>query len=92
MYDKAKLIWNNTKRLPAIYNNFEITRVSFSRQKHVREFHRRITEQEPFGVFTTRWGDGLVRYFTVSIFMEPEEVDFERMWDQYEHPCDFSVY
>ena len=63
---KNKVLWSHVlewrkikQGLPSMYNNFEITKVSFFRQPHVMAFQKAITDSEPFGVFRrigeTQW-------------------------------------
>eukprot|EP00536_Pseudo-nitzschia_multiseries_P009245 jgi/Psemu1/288329/fgenesh1_pg.253_\ len=66
-----------TKRtMPSFYNNFEILSVDFFRCADVTAFQRRITEEDPHGVFRNRWGDAPVRWLTVAIFARPRQIQW----------------
>ena len=76
------------KKRTIIYNNFEISNITFFRQADVMAFQRAITEMEPFGVFRKRWGDAPIRTLTLAIFADASQV----LWNVtkskgYEHPC-----
>jgi len=80
------LEWNKKgKPLPSMYNNFEITKVAFFRQPNVMAYQRAISESEPFGVFRKQWGDAPVRYLTLALFSEPDEIAYNYSTG-YEHP------
>ena len=72
--------------MPAIvYNNFEISNVTFFRQPHVLNFTKRMAEEEPFGILRTRWGDAPLRTMTLSIFADESEVAWDAQPDGYKH-------
>ena len=81
-------LWEAVREKKIIYNNFEISNITFFRQPAVMAFQRSVSDSEPFGVFRKRWGDAPIRTLTLAIFAEVSEV----MWisaiaQRYEHPC-----
>ena len=61
---------NNTVR--NYYNNFEITRVQFFQRQDVRHWVEFI--DSTYGIFMYRWGDAVLRYLTLALFAERQEV------------------
>jgi hypothetical protein len=54
------------------YNNFEITKVKFFQRKDVRHWVDFI--DSTYGIFKYRWGDAVLRYLTLALFAEKQEV------------------
>lgn len=77
----------NGKQLKIIYNNFEVSKISFFRQPHVMAFQKAVSEGEPFGVFRKRWGDAPVRTITLALFADAKEVRWYSQPKRYSHPC-----
>ena len=76
------------KKRKMIYNNFEISNITFFRQADVMAFQRAMTEIEPFGVFRKRWGDAPIRTLTLAIFADTSQVVWNAAKSKgYQHPC-----
>jgi hypothetical protein len=58
--------------MPAFYNNFEIIYIPFLHSKSVRNFTKAIDGSDM--IYRKRWGDAPIRYLTMNIFAEPEEI------------------
>ena len=92
LWNMARKFWEKRENkmhqqcLPTFYNNFEVSRVDFFQRDTVRKWSRRVSEEEPFGVFKGRWGDAAVRFLTMAIFATEEEIDRSKVTG-YEHPC-----
>jgi hypothetical protein len=54
------------------YNNFEITKIKFFQRKDVRHWIEFI--DSTYGIFKYRWGDAVLRYLTLALFAERQEV------------------
>ena len=81
-------LWEAVRERKIIYNNFEISNITFFRQPDVMAFQRAVSDSEPFGVFRKRWGDAPIRTLTLAIFAEATEVIWNSTIQQgYEHPC-----
>jgi hypothetical protein len=81
-------LWEAVRERKIIYNNFEISNITFFRQPDVMAFQRAVSDSEPFGVFRKRWGDAPIRTLTLAIFAESTEVIWNSTIQQgYEHPC-----
>ena len=79
--------WKEHEKCLGYFNNFEVTRVDFMNQAHVRRWHEAVTEMEPFGVYRFRWGDALIRYLTLAMFAAPDMISYHNNTEYYEHPC-----
>lgn len=66
--------WEAKGTLPLYNTNFEVSRKSFMLRPDVMDFHESLTEREPFGVLTHRWGDAVTRMLTTSIFAKDEDI------------------
>jgi hypothetical protein len=54
------------------YNNFEITKVKFFQRQDV--FHWVEFIDSTYGIFKYRWGDAVLRYLTLALFAERQEI------------------
>ena len=67
-------------------NNFEIVYVPFFKQNHVKDFISYI--EDSLGIFLYRWGDAGIRYVTLALFAEDDEVISRDHFNmKYQHPC-----
>lgn len=71
----AAINWEVSKTLPLFMTNFEVSRKSWMRKNIVMRWHESLTEEEPWGVFTHRWGDAVTRYLMVALLAMNYEVD-----------------
>ena len=68
------------------YNNFEITKVKFFQRKDVRHWVEFI--DSTYGIFKYRWGDAVLRYLTLALFAERQEVLHRNAYNlPYCHEC-----
>ena len=58
--------------LRTYFNNFEVMKLEFFRRESVREWIE--TVDRTHGIFLYRWGDAILRYITMALFAEPNEV------------------
>jgi hypothetical protein len=54
------------------YNNFEVSKTKFFQREDVRRWVDAIDATQ--GIFKYRWGDAVLRYLTLAIFAQPNEV------------------
>jgi hypothetical protein len=54
------------------YNNFEIMKVQFFQRKDVCHWVEFI--DSTYGIFKYRWGDAVLRYLTLALFAERQEI------------------
>lgn len=75
---------NNTVR--NYYNNFEVANIEFFKREYVRRWVEAIDATQ--GIFKYRWGDAVLRYLTLAIFAEKQEVLHRLDYDlPYCHKC-----
>jgi hypothetical protein len=75
---------NNT--VQNYYNNFEITKVKFFQRKDVCHWVEFI--DSTYGIFKYRWGDAVLRYLTLALFAERQEVLYRDNYNlSYCHEC-----
>ena len=74
LFNYAKMMWETKQTLPLFRTNFELSRRSFMQQPLVAHFHDDLSENDPYPVFRHRWGDAILRYFLVSIFLPSSKV------------------
>jgi len=66
--------------MPIVYNNFEVTRVSFFRDHvGVNSFKRFVLDSQ--GIYTKRWGDAPLRWLSLQLYAEPTSVWRMCDWD-----------
>jgi len=68
-----------------VYNNFEVSNITFFRQPHVLNYTRTLAEEEPLGILRTRWGDAPIRTLTLAIFADEADVLWDAQPDGYKH-------
>ena len=72
--------------LRSYFNNFEVVQLKFFRQISVRQWTDAVDRSH--GIFLYRWGDAVLRYITVSIFANAEQVLHRPMYNlSYCHKC-----
>jgi len=55
-----------------VQNNFEVTDLDFFLSPEVTGFADAITRS--FGIYKWRWGDAILRYLTIALYANPDEV------------------
>lgn len=86
MFHYAKMSWETQRTLPLFRTNFELSRRSFMQRKDVTQFHEQITENRPFPLFKHRWGDAVLRYLLVALFLPAKRIIIERADGYYHKP------
>ena len=74
LWDFAKRVWDHDKTLPVFRTNFEVSSKQFMQSKIVRDWHFALTEKEPWGVLTKRWGDAVTRFLTAALFENMDKI------------------
>lgn len=74
MWDDFIKRYNSKKKCMLFYNNFEVVRVSLMTQPIVQKFCKAMTDEEPYGVFKWRWGDAIIRYLAIAIFVDESKI------------------
>jgi len=65
--------WNsNNRTVYFYYNNFEITSLAFFRSPEVKNWTEAVMKSH--GIFRYRWGDHVLRYVTLTVFAEKDQV------------------
>jgi len=64
--------WKEQNTLPLFRTNFELSKLSFMQRTDVKKWHKALTEEEPYGVLSYRWGDAVIRFFDAAIFATDE--------------------
>ncbi|CAF4209425.1 unnamed protein product [Rotaria sp. Silwood2] len=67
-----KAMHSFNKTVKSYYNNFEVSKVEFFRREEVRRWVYAIDSTH--GIFKYRWGDAILRYLTLAVFTEQNEV------------------
>jgi len=67
-------VWNNDQTLPLFRTNFELAKVEFMTRGDVARFNDALTEKEPFGVLRKRWGDAVLRFLTMAVFVDNDKI------------------
>ena len=68
------------------FNNFEVFKLDFFRQKHVWQWIEEVDRTN--GIFKYRWGDAPLRYITLAMFAEAHEVLHRSHYNlSYCHQC-----
>lgn len=67
-------VWKNDNTLPLFRTNFELAKVEFMQRGDVARFNEALTEKEPFGVLRKRWGDAVLRFLTMAIFVDNDKI------------------
>mmetsp|Transcript_13733 Transcript_13733/g.19644 ORF Transcript_13733/g.19644 Transcript_13733/m.19644 type:complete len:487 (-) Transcript_13733:75-1535(-) len=76
--------WTYEETLPLFRTNAEVCNKSFMIRPDVLQWHRSLTEEEPFGLLRFRWGDAITRFFETAMFATDETALTVRM-DGYFH-------
>jgi mannosyltransferase len=64
---------DSSENIQIYYNNFEILHLpTWRTHRGIQEWTRQV--HESFGIFQYRWGDAPLRFYTVAMFLAPEEV------------------
>jgi len=77
-------------KIRGFYNNFEITKLAFFRQPEVAAFQNAMANDPPYGIYTHRWGDALLRFITVALFSTPDQLAMPISPEVYSHRCSFE--
>lgn len=69
------------------YNNFEVAHVPFFFRPEVRHWTAAVMDSG--GIYKYRWGDAVLRYLTLALFAEPNQIMHARKDVElpYCHPC-----
>jgi hypothetical protein len=80
------IAFNYTVEIPHYWNNFEVVDLSFMQRNDVVDFLQVVDESQ--GIFLYRWGDAPLRYITLAIFANANEILYrEGLGLIYCHPC-----
>ena len=72
--------------LRTFFNNFEIVRMEFFRRPDVRQWIDYVDQS--WGIFRYRWGDAILRYLTVALFLPREQLLHRHQFNlSYCHKC-----
>lgn len=74
LWDFAQHVNKQYKTLPVFRSNFEVSSKQFMQSDIVRRWHYALTEEEPFGVLSKRWGDAATRFLTAAIFENMDRI------------------
>lgn len=75
-----------TNGIRTYYNNFEVMNIHFFRQSSVRKWTEWVDASH--GIYKYRWGDAILRYLTLSLFANSEQILHREDYNlSYCHPC-----
>eukprot|EP01084_Bolivina_argentea_P059330 108338_1 len=66
------LIYKNKRRVDTFYNNWEIGYIPYFKLEPIKHFSNSVMESN--GYFLYRWGDAIIRYFQIGLWLDKKYI------------------